>query len=49
MKGVTAFKVRGRSRLVVGTTSSIREIACLKASRASERLVSMGVLRLRVS
>jgi len=49
MKGVTAFNVSGRSRLAVGTTSSMREIACLKASRASSRLLSMGVLRLRVS
>jgi hypothetical protein len=33
----------------VGTTSSTREMACLRASLASERLFSIGVLRLRVS
>lgn len=49
MKGVTAFKVSGVSRFAVGTTALTREIACLRASRASERLLSIGVLRLRVS
>ena len=49
MWGVTACKVIGSSIFALGTTSSSFAIIPFSACRASDRLVSIGVFRTRIS